>query len=29
MDEVGDGKAWVGALGFSQGTRVVGGLLAD
>lgn len=29
MDEVGDGKEWVGALGFSQGTRVVGGLLAD
>ena len=29
MDEVGDRKEWVGALGFSQGTRVVGGLLAD
>ena len=29
MDEVGDGKESVDALGFSQGMRVVGGLLAD
>ena len=29
MENLASQEKWVGALGFSQGTRVVGGLLAD
>ena len=29
MEEVGPRESWVAAMGFSQGTRVVGGLLLD
>lgn len=29
MEQQGDAADWVGAIGFSQGTRVVGGLLLD
>ena len=29
MEEEGEGGEWVGCMGFSQGTRVVGGLLLE